>query len=395
MAEPPYWDPYDTDLDDDPHPVWLRLRDDYPVYRNDSHDFYALSRFEDVSAASRDPAVFSSAHGTVLERMAADRTSTAMMIWLDPPEHTRLRSLVSRAFTPRRTSGLVGPIREICGELLDRHLSSDGFDYVIEFAAQVPSRVISTLVGVPAEDQEQQRRNVDGMFHIEPGVGMANQSAAESALALAVFLSDLASERERSPRDDLLSDLLAAEVEEDGERRRLTLDECVSFAVLLYTAGTETVAKLLGNAAVILAAHPDQRAQMAADPQLVPAAVEELLRYEPPSPVNGRWTTRSVHLHGTTIPADSKVLLLTGSAGRDERVYRHPDRFDIHRAGSPHVSFGYGIHFCVGAALARLEARVALEETLVRFPNWEADPGRLQRVHTSTVRGYSSVPISF
>jgi cytochrome P450 len=248
---------------------------------------------------------------------------------------------------------------------------------------------------VPAEEQEATRRLINGMFHIEPGVGMVNDTSATSALELVAYLADLVAARAKDPGDDLVSALVQAEIT-DGEdsRRRLTHDECVEFALLLYTAGTETVAKLLGNAAVVLAAHPEQRGDLAADPGLIPNAVEELLRFEPPSPVNGRWTTRPVELHGSVIPANSKVLLLTGSAGRDERAFRDPDRFDIRREIAHHLSFGYGPHFCIGAALARLEGRIAIEETLDRFAEWEVHAGTVERVHTSTVRGYGRVPIS-
>jgi cytochrome P450 len=391
------WDPYSVELDREPYPVWNRLRDEAPVYRHDGLDFSALSRFDDVEAASLSPAVFSSAHGTVLERMGPDPAGGGMMIFQDPPEHTTLRRVVSRAFSPRRIAELENRVRGLCRDLLEPHVHSPGFDYVTGFADQLPSLVISSLVRVPAADQETQRRHVDGMFHIEPGVGMANAMAAESALALAGYLADLVEQRSRNPRDDLMSDQVGAEVAggngDGGAMRSLTTDECVRFAILLYTAGTETVAKLLGNAAVILAGHDGQRRELAQRPELIPRAVEELLRYEAPSPVNGRWTTQPVTLHRVTIPAGSKVLLLSGSAGRDERAFDDPDQFDIHRENARHLSFGHGIHFCIGAALARIEGRIALEETLVRFPDWRIDPARLVRAHTSTVRGYRSVPI--
>jgi cytochrome P450 len=391
---PPYWDPYDIEIDDNAHATWAVLRDEVPVYRNDKYDFWALSRFHDVEAAHLDPATYSSAHGTVLERMGPDEAKTGMMIFHDPPEHTRLRTLVSRAFTPRRVAELEDRVRSLCAELLDPLIGTGHFDYVEAIAAQLPSRVISSLVGVPPQDQEAQRQLVDEMFHIEPGVGMANDKSATAALTLIAYLADLVEERTLRPRDDLISDLVAAEiVDSDGIARRMTPDECTEFAILLYTAGSETVAKLLGNAAVLLAEHRDQRSELVANPELIRNGVEELLRYEPPSPVNGRWTNKETSLHGVTIPKDSRVLLLSGSAGRDERAFPDPNRFYVRREMKKHLSFGYGIHLCLGAALARLEGRIAIEETLRRFPNWEVDPDRLQRVHTSTVRGYGSVPI--
>ncbi len=390
-----YWDPFDTEIDDDPYPLWRRMRDEAPVYRNDRYDFWALSRFHDVEAASKDPKTFSSSHTTVLETMGPKVDDTHMMIFMDPPEHTALRSLVSRAFTPRRVGGLEERIRGICADLLDPQVGSGGFDYVVDFAAQLPSRVISTLVGVPPEDQEEQRRNVDGMFHIEPDVGMRNEQAMESGLKVALYLFGLVQQRRQEPRDDLLSALVQAEVTDpDGTTRHLTDEECTRFGLLLYSAGTETVAKLLGNAALVLAENPDQRADMVAHPEVVPNAVEELLRFEPPSPVNGRWTTAEVEFHGVRIPEGSKVLMLTGSAGRDERVFDDPDRFDVRRKINHHLTFGYGVHFCIGAALARLEGRIGLEETLKRFPEWGADRATATRVHTSTVRGHHSVPIT-
>jgi cytochrome P450 len=390
-----HWDPFDAVLDSDPHPIWRRLRDEAPLYRNEEFDFWALSRFDDVERAHKDPKTFSSAHGTVLEMMTPEPGQNAMMIFLDPPDHTVLRRLVSRSFTPRRIAGLDVRIREICAELLDPHVGGAGFDYVQDFGAQLPSRVISTLVGVPASDQEPTRRLVDGVFHIEPGVGMINDISASSGLELVGYLADLVAERAADPQDDLISALVLAEIsDDDGTVRHLTPGECTAFAMLLYSAGTETVAKLLGNAGVVLGAEAEQRAELVADATLIPNAIEELLRFEPPSPVQGRWTTEAVELYGTTVPPDAKVLLLTGSAGRDERVFPDPDTFDIHRAMSSHLTFGYGVHFCIGAALARLEGRIAVEETLRRFPEWEVEHLGLERVNTSTVRGYRRVPIT-
>ncbi len=391
----PYWDPYDTAIDADPYPVWRRLRDEAPLYRNERFDFWALSRYDDVEAAHRDPATFSSAHGTVLELMTPDGPPTHMMIFLDPPEHTRVRSLVSRAFTPRRIDGLQDHIRDLCAELLDPYRDGGRFDFVQDFAAQLPSMVISELLGVPGDEREEVRHLIDTMFHLDPEQGMINDVALTARIALWERLTALVEDRQAHPRDDMVSDLTTVELTEaDGTRRRLTTEETVEFTNLLVSAGTETVARLLGFAAVVLDAHPDQRAELAADPTLVPGAVEELLRYEPPSPVQGRWTTTDVELHGTVVPKDSRVLLLTASACRDERKYPDADRFDVHRSFDHHVAFGYGVHFCLGAALARMEGRIGLEEVLARFPEWTVDHAGTQRLHTSTVRGWVHVPVT-
>jgi cytochrome P450 len=388
-----YWDPFDEILDSDPYPAWQRMRDELPVYRNDTYDFWALSRFADVEHAHLQPGIFSSAYGTVLEIMGPHMRSTGQMIFMDPPEHTALRSLVSRAFTPRRIGELEARIRHECIDLLDHIDGRKSFDYVQDFGAQLPSRVISMLVGVPTEDREAQRQHIDQMFHIEPGVGMINDVSFNAQIELFTYLEGLAAKRLADPQDDLLTALCFAEIDDEGVSRRLTMNEVVSFTVLLYSAGTETVGRLLGNAAVLLAENPDQRTVLVEHPDLIPNGVEELLRFEAPSPVQGRWTTQEQTLHGVTIPAESKVLLLTGSAGRDGRVFENPDQLDVRRTFRHHVAFGYGIHFCVGAALARMEGRIAIEETLRRFPTWELDPDHVTRQHTSTVRGYSKVRV--
>ena len=393
--EPLSWDPFEASYKADPHPIWRRLRDEAPLYRNEQYDFWALSRFADVMAASLDPRTFSSAHGTVLELMGEGEIGTTQMIFKDQPEHTVYRRLVSRAFTVRRVAELEPQIRALCGDLLEAQRGKGGFDFVADFGALVPANVIAMLLGVPEADRPQVRETIDTIFHLEPGVGMINDVSITAMATLHGYIRDQLVERQTSPRDDMLSDLLAAEVAEpDGTRRRLTLDESTDFGILLVAAGTETVARLLGWAGVTLAAHPDQRAELAADTALIPQAIEELLRYEAPSPVNGRWTTAPVELHGTEIPAGSRVLMLTGSAGRDERAFPDADHFDIHRTFDHHVTFGYGIHFCLGAALARLEGRVALEETLARYPEWDVDHDHSEFLFTSTVRGYSRLPVT-
>ncbi|MGF7238658.1 MAG: cytochrome P450 [Frankia sp.] len=388
-----YWDPFDTQIDLDPYPAWRWMRDEMPVYRNDRYGFYALSRHADVEAAHTDTATFSSANGTVLEIMAPEPMDTGLIIFMDPPGHTLLRVLVSRSFTPRRIAGLEEHIRKLCHELLEPRMGSGGFDYVQDFAAQLPSKVISELIGVEAADREEIRQTIDDAFYLEEGKGMINDISFSASIKLHTYFSELIEARRKSPRDDLISGLVEAEISTGEGTRRLTTSEAADFTNLLVSAGTETVARLLGWACDLLAAHPDQRAELAADPSLLRNAVEETLRYEAPSPVQGRTLTADVELHGTTIPARSKVLLLTGSANRDERIYADADRYDIHRTIDSHVSFGHGAHFCLGAALARMEGRVALEETLRRFPTWEVDHERAVRLHTSTVRGYKELPI--
>jgi cytochrome P450 len=388
-----YWDPFDKVIDVDPYPVWRRMRDEVPVYRNDQLDFYAYSRHADIDEAHRDPATYSSAYGTILEIMGPEPMPPQFMIFTDPPLHHTLRTLVSRAFTPRRVARLEGHIREICAQLLDPQIGGEGFDYVRDFAAKLPSMVISELIGVDQADREEVRATIDMTFHHDETSGMQNDTARAAVGRLRAYFQAAIEDRRLNPRDDMITGLAQAEVTTDEGVRRLSTEQAASVTNELVAAGTETVARLLGWFATVLAAHPDQRAELAADPSLVPNAVEELLRFEPPTPVQGRTTMCDVELHGVTIPAKSRVLLLTGSAGRDERKYTDPDQFDIHRQFDSHVSFGHGIHFCLGAGLARLEGRIAIEETLRRFPEWNVDHARAVRLHTSTVRGYDRLPI--
>jgi cytochrome P450 len=390
------YDPYDYAIDADPHPVWKRLRDEAPVYFNAEHGFYALSRFDDVLAAHLDPVTFSSAHTTVLEMMTPDVAEFAQsfMIFMDPPSHTRYRKLVSRAFTPRHMAALEPRIRDLAAGFLDEFVDADGFDFVADFGARLPVISISALLGAPREDEAMLREWSDATLHIEPGE-MIGTRMNDITREIRAYWQAHIDERRKRPRDDIMSELIAAELEEtDGSTRHLTDDELHGFYGLLSGAGNETVARFLGWAATGLDEFPDARAAMVADRTIIPNAVEEILRWEAPSAIQGRWVTHPVELHGTTIPKDSKVALLTGAANRDERMFPDPDRIDPRRNIARHVAFGYGIHFCLGAALARLEGRIALEETLARFPTWEVDRDRCEMVHTSTVRGYAKVPIS-
>lgn len=390
-----YYDPYDREVDADPHPTWRRMRDEQPLYRNDRYDFWALSRFQDVLDATIDTETYSSARGTVLEIMGKELPMRPM-IFMDPPEHDRLRALVSRAFSPRRIAELEPSIREIVRGYLDTQVYGSGFDFVTDFGAKVPMMVISSMLGVPEEDREQVRQWTDQMLHREPGEIDASERIGPIIGQMAGYLIGYVNERREQPKDDMMTDLLQAEVEdESGAKRNLSDLELLAFIMLISGAGNETVARLLGNAATTLASFPEQREKLVERPGLIPNAVEELLRYEAPSPVQGRTVTRDVEWHGSTIPEGSIILLLTGSAGRDERQYPDPDRFDVERNIARHVSLGYGAHFCLGASLARLESRVALEEVLARFPRWDVDWSGVERVSTSSVRGFAKVPIHF
>jgi cytochrome P450 len=394
-----YYDPYDPDIDADPHPVWKRLRDEAPVYYNEQHDFFALSRYDDVNRALADGETFSSARGIVVEMIDTtpapddDPLPRPMMIMMDPPRHDRLRKLVSRTFTPRRVGLLETRTRELCAEALDPHLGGDSFDYVEECGARIPGMIIGALMGVPTEDQNDIRIWIDDMMRWDPT--NTDPRKAEAGGNIERYLQELVAARRKQPRDDMVSDLLAVAVElDDGSASKLTHEEIMGFVQLLLFAGNETTARLIGWTALLLARHPDQRAWLVEDPALVPNAIEEILRFEAPSPIQGRLVRREVTMHGTTIPAFSRMALLNGSADRDERHFDEPDRFDIRRTIDRHLAFGYGIHFCIGAALARLEGRVVLEETLARFPDWSTDESGLELVRTSTVRGPAHLPFS-
>lgn len=391
-----YYDPYDYDIDADPHPVWKRMRDEAPVYRNDKLDFYALSRFSDVMSASLDAGTYSSAFGTVLEMMADEPGDSPMMIFLDAPKHTQLRKLVSKSFSPRRIQQLETNIRKVAASYLDPLVGSGGFDYLQDYGAKLPVMVISALLGVPEEDREQIREWTDALLHRDEGETGSKGMQSDASEKIWGYFGRYVEERRSNPRDDMISDLMQAEIAlPDGSKRKLENVELLAFIGLLSGAGNETVARFLGWTVTLLARHPAERAKLVADPSLIPGAVEEILRYEAPSPVQGRRTLREVEMHGVTIPKGGKVLMLTGSAGRDEREYEDADRFDVTRNVDRHLSLGYGSHFCLGASLARLEARVAIEETLVRFPEWDVVWEDTEWVHTSTVRGYHSVPIKF
>ena len=390
-----YYDPYDYDIDADAHAIWRRLRDERPVYWNDRYGFYALSRYADVRDASIDWKTYSSAQGTVLEiiKRPGSVDSIRNILFEDPPIHDLHRSILGRVFTPRRVAELEPRVRELCAFYLDPLVGSGGFDFVQDFGALLPMQVIGALLGIPTSDQNEIRVLVDASLHREQGKTSQEKSVYGSIVD---YFESYIGYRREHPTDDLMTDLIQATfVDETGTERHLRDDEMLNYMWLVAAAGNETVARLLGWAGDMLARNPGERQRLLDDRSLVANAVEELLRYEPPSPVQGRVVTRDVELHDTAIPAGSAVLLLTGAAGRDEREYDDPDRFEVGRKIDHHLSFGQGVHFCLGAALARLEARVALEEVLARFPSWDVDRDGAEMVHTSTVRGWERLPVRF
>ena len=387
----PYYDPYDFEIDADPYPVWRRLRDEAPLYRNDRYDFYALSRFADVEAASKDWKTYSSARGTVLEIIKSGmETPPALILFEDPPEHMRHRGLVSRVFTPKKMNALEPQLREFCARTLDPLVGTGRFDFIADLGAQMPMRAIGMLLGIPEQDQRTLRKVVDDSLKLDDGT-MPDFTYRNDSTGL---LHEYIDWRADHPTDDLMTELLQAEFEDEtGTRRRLTRAEVMNFVTLLNGAGNETTTRLIGWTGKLLAEHPDQRRDLVENRQLVPAAIEEVLRFESPSPVQGRCTTVDVEHYGQTVPAGSVVLMLNGSANRDHRKFDEPDTFDIRRDIDHHLAFGYGIHFCLGAALARIEGRVALDEVLNRWPDWEVDWDNAVQARTSTVRGWETLPV--
>lgn len=390
------WDPFDRTLHAEPYPVWKRMRDEMPVYYNSEYDFYALSRFDDVMAASLDTESFSSEHGITLDMITQDPwESPKAMIMMDPPDHTALRKMVNRTFFRSRIAKLEDHVRALCRGYLDQYVGTGGFDYVRDFSAKLPVMVISSLLGFPERDHDNLREWSDAQVHRDEGNPERNEAGDQASAKLFEYYRQQIDLRRGERTTDVVSDLMDSDlVAPDVEPRRLDDGELLMFIAMINVAGNETVARLLGWAALTLARNPDQRAKLVADPGLIGGAVEELLRYDAPSPIQGRFSIRETTYHGVVIPARSKVALLTGSAGRDERQYERADTFDVTRTGIRHISFGHGSHFCLGAALARLEARVALEETLKRFPTWEVDEDNVTYVHTNSVRGPAGVPVA-
>jgi cytochrome P450 len=387
-----YYDPFDVEIDKDPHPLWKRMRDEQPLYRNEKYGFWALTRFEDVEKGLVDWDTYRSGKGSTLEIILADiEMPPGMILMEDPPIHDVHRGLLSRVFTPKKMAAVEDKVRAFCAETLDPLVGTGGFDFIRDLGAYMPMRTIGMLLGIPEQDQEAIREKVDaGLQLAEDG----NLPDGTAFLAGVEIFGEYIDHRMEHPADDLMTEMLTVEFEDpSGTTRRLTRDEVLTYVMLLAGAGNETTTRLIGWTGKLLAEHPDQRRALVDDRGLVNNAIEEILRYEAPSPVQARVSSKDVEWHGESIPAGTIFLFVNGSANRDDRHFEDGDRFDIFRRIDHHLSFGYGLHFCLGAALARLEGRVALDEVLQRFPDWEVDWDNAKQAHTPTVRGWERLPV--
>ena len=387
-----YFDPYDVGINADPYPAYQRLRDEAPIYHNERYNFWALSRFEDVNQALLNWRTFSSTRSDILDIIQADvELPPGVILFEDPPIHTMHRGLMSRVFTARRMAALEDQVRAFCIRCLDPLVGSDGFDIVAELASVVPMRVIGMLLGIPEQDQVAVRNKTDATLRTEPGQPM---DVKEDEVANGEMFADYIEWRAKHPSDDLMTQLLTAEFEdEDGEIRTLTRPEVLTYTAVIAGAGNETTGRLIGWLAKVLAEHPDQRRAVVEDRSLIPNVIDETLRFEPTGHAIARYVAHDVEYYGTMVPAGSAILLLLASANRDHLQYQSPDVFDIQRTDIQHLTFGYGLHLCLGANLARLEGRVALDELLNRFPEWDIDYDHIKLAPTSTVRGWERMPL--
>jgi len=391
------FDPFSQDFFDGAYDTYRRLRDEAPVYYNAKWDFWALTRYDDVAPGTKDHETYSSAKGATLDMVKAHDDAIPVpkvIISMDPPEHEKMRKLVSKVFTPRAIAALEDMVRDKVYECLDA-VDPSGFDIVADFSALFPNEVITTMLGVPKEDRHQIRLWLDLLLERKPGQIATTAEGREGSMQTGIYYYNLIQQRRAQPQDDMISRLIETEIERDGEVEKLTDVDIAGFATMLGGAGAETVTKLVGNAMVAFAEFPDQWQKLLEDRSKIPAAVEELLRYEAPSQYQVRTATRDVTLHGQTIPSGSAVLLVTGSATRDERMFDDPDRLDVDRERKMgfNLALGYGVHSCLGAALARMESRIALEALLDLIPDYEVDRGGLRRVAMANVCGWSNVPV--
>ena len=390
------FNPYSDSFFDDPYDTYRWMRDEAPVYYSERWNFYALTRNADVVAAHRDWESFSSAYGVTLDALSMRHRfdELKMLILMDPPEHERLRKLVRQVFTKAAIANLEPLVTDIVTSHVGALAGEDHFDLVADFAALFPVEIISSMLGVPAGERQQIRLWTDGFLHREENNPFATESGVAASAAMGEYFLDLAREKRRNPDDLIISRLVTTTYDdESGVTHRLTDEDIATFSVLLASAGSETVTKLMGNGVMAFHNNPDQWELVLADADLIPGAIEEMLRLNPPSQYQGRFTTRDVVLDGGTIPAGSPTLLVTGAATRDPRAYDRPDVFDIQRGGATTLAFGYGAHSCLGSWLARLETRVALQQLRERWPRFDVDTDGLQRVTMSNVAGYSHIPV--
>ena len=391
------FDPFSDEYFNGAYDLYRRLRNDAPVYFSEQYGFWAMFRYDDVCAAHKDWQTFSSAHGVDLSTLHTDPEVIKMyasIIMMDPPEHDRLRALVSRVFTPRAVGALEPMVREVIVSYLAPFDDAESFDAVADFSGPFPVEIISRMLGVPEGERQQIRHWLDIGLHREPGQMDPTPEGMQAQMEAGLYFYQLAETKRRDPGDDMISQLTQVEVDRgDGETTRLDNQEIAGFAGLLGGAGAETVTKLVGNAAYLFATYPDQYRKVLDDPSKIPGAVEEILRYYPPSQYQGRYSVRESTYSGVTIPPGHPTILITGSATRDERFYHEPDVFNVDRKPTLALGLGYGIHSCLGAALARVESRVAVQELIKRWPNFEVDEDRLARVQMSNVAGYSNVPV--
>jgi cytochrome P450 len=390
------FNPFSPDFFDDPYETYRWMRDQAPAYRNDTFGFWALSRYEDVVSAHRDWKTFSSEHGVTIDQLTDPQSPVrgTSIIMMDPPEHEHLRKLVSRVFTPRAVEALEPMVRSVVRSYLDPLMDQDDFDLVADFSGPFPVEVISTMLGVPEADRQQIRHWTDLLLHREPNDPRTTPEGMEAALLQVGYFLDLIAAKRATPGDDLITRLIEVEVtDEDGTTHALTDGDIAGFAGLLAAAGSETVTKLVGSGVVLFDRNPDEWRQLLDDRSQTAGAVEEVLRYWAPSQYQGRFSMAASTWHGVTIPEGMPVLLITGAANRDERTYDDPDRFDIDRPQPLAVGLGHGIHACLGAALARLESRIAFDEIADRWPRFGVDDAGLRRVQMANVAGFSNVPV--